>query len=372
MENKENNEIKSEIENNKNKENINNNKQKDDPKNTELTKDNTYNIKEFEIKLNIDNNIDNKSIEEELKELRKQPLKKRTFFYKNEILVEGEDEFIEFKNYFYPLDEEQEQEIKRQYCGFLNSKGGRIYIGIKDQKMVSGIQLTYKEQDSFRNSLVGYGNEFYPKCRLDKIKVYFIPIKNSLTKKFIYNLYVVKIIIFPGDPFVLYSLTTDGFKSAKRLQGQTLNLSADEIYKEISDRVICKIKVNNILINYDDFNDPEPEKNLDAKLDITKRIVKKKINQNLINKNIQYIVVVKNIDKNLKVRDINAKFNELKCSGRRFPKNEGKTVGSGKLYFSSEENAKEAIQKFNGTNLGGKKKIIMTLRKFTFFQKSKK
>ena len=166
-------------------------------------------------------NIDYNLIYEELKQLRKIPLKNRTFFYKNENLIEGEDEFTEFKNYFYPLDEEQEKEIKRQYCGFLNSNGGRIYIGIKDQKIVTGIELTYKDQDLFRNSLVLYGSEFYPRCRLDKIKVYFIPIKNMLTKQFINNYYVVKIIILPGNPFKLYSMTYKGFNSAKRLQGQS-------------------------------------------------------------------------------------------------------------------------------------------------------
>ena len=369
MENKDNKEIKNELENNKNKENVSINNNLDNTNNNEIKKYNNNNDnKENENELNPDSII----TEEELKELRKQPLKNRTFFYKNEYIIEGEDEFTEFKNYFYPLDEEQEQEIKRQYCGFLNSKGGRIYIGIKDLKIATGIQLTYKEQDSFRNTLVGYGNEFYPKCRLDKIKVYFIPIKNSFTKKFIHNLFIVKIIIFPGDPFSLYSMTSEGYKSAKRLQGQTVNLSADEIFQEINQRIILKIKTNYININYDGFNDPEPEKDLDQKFVKEKKTLSNKINNNLINKNIQYIVVVKNIDTNLKVREINGIFNELKCSARIFRKKDGKTIGSGKLYFSNEESAKEAIQKFNGTDLGGKKKIIMVLKKFTFFKGAKK
>ena len=53
-------------------------------------------------------------------------------------------------------------------------------------------------------------NDFNPKCRLDKIKVYFIPIKNPFTKKYINNLYVVKIIILPGDPYTFYSITKKG------------------------------------------------------------------------------------------------------------------------------------------------------------------
>ena len=41
----------------------------------------------------------------------------------------------------------QEKELKRQYIGFLNSTGGRIYIGINDQKEVKGIVLTYKNKE---------------------------------------------------------------------------------------------------------------------------------------------------------------------------------------------------------------------------------
>ena len=53
----------------------------------------------------------------------------------------GEDQSIEFKNYFYPLESDQEKEIKRQYIGLLNSESGRIYIGINDKKIVRGILL---------------------------------------------------------------------------------------------------------------------------------------------------------------------------------------------------------------------------------------
>ena len=324
-------------------------------------------------------NIDCNKIYDELKDLRKIPLKDRTFFYKNESLAEGEDEFTEFKNYFYPLDEEQEKEIKRQYCGFLNNQGGRIYIGIKDQKIVKGIELNYKEQDIFRNTLVLYGSEFYPKCRLENIKVYFIPIKNMFTKKFIYNFYVVKIIITPGDPFKLYSMTIKGFNASKRLQGQSVNLTADEIEKEILDRAF--LKISNVGRNkIQDFDDPKPEINYEFNFDRNQKENKdddkkdkiKNNSKNNDNKKVEYIVLVKNIDHNLKVRDINKFFNGIGCSLQKFPKKEGKSTGFGKLHFASEETAREVIRKFNGTNLGGKKNIIMVLKKYTFFKKVNK
>ena len=335
-------------------------------------------------------NIDYNLIYEELKQLRKIPLKNRTFFYKNENLIEGEDEFTEFKNYFYPLDEEQEKEIKRQYCGFLNSNGGRIYIGIKDQKIVTGIELTYKDQDLFRNSLVLYGSEFYPRCRLDKIKVYFIPIKNMLTKQFINNYYVVKIIILPGNPFKLYSMTYKGFNSAKRLQGQSVNLTSDEIEKEIVERALLKLNAPfQLNTNYDEFNDPKPEINMDYidKKENEKENEKEKeknidgpmknpknnnnINSNNKNKNNNFecIVLVKNIDKNLKVKDINKYFNGLGCSQQKFPKKEGKSTGVGRLYFANEETANEVMKKFKQETLGGNRKIVMKLQKYKAFKR---
>ena len=313
--------------------------------------------KETKYKSIFDNNV----IFEQSKKLRNVPLKNRTFFYKNEILIEGEDEFIEFKNYFYPLDEEQEKEIKRQYCGFLNSKGGRIYIGIKDQKIATGLLLTYEERDKFRNLLVGYGNEFYPKCRLDNIKVYFIPIKSTKSYKFISNLYVVKIIIIPGDPYQLYSMTNKGYFCAKRLQGQSVNLTADEISKEIIDRALIKRK-GELIINNEEFNDPKPDINSMIEGDTTVRKKKLSLKKGNLKKHAEYYVMISNIDKNLKVKDIHSQFNGCGCSKMDFPKEEGKSTGIGRLFFPNEEAAKEIINKFQGNDLGGDKKIKMSLK----------
>ena len=344
------------------------------PKKTNIHDKNIINI---QLNLNKSNSGLN---EEEIQKLRGIELKNRTFFYKNEYLAYGEDDLTEFKNYFYPLIEGQEKEIKRQYIGFLNSNGGRIYIGINDQKVVRGIVLTYKNCDIFRNTLVGFANDFYPKCRLDKIKVYFIPVKNSFTKKYINNLYVVKIIILPGDPYCLYSITKqNGFISAIRRQSQVFNLDAEEITKEIICRNELKKNSNNQIpipnINIG-FNDPEPEKNLEISK-YEERSESRSPNKDnksgkKIDKRYIYIVNVRNIDKNLKVKDINRYFNGCQQSYQKFFSKEGKSLGYGKIHFSSEDAAKATIQKYNGTNLGGRKNIIMTLKKTKLFNKINK
>ena len=85
-----------------------------------------------------------------------------------------------------------------------------------------------------------------------------------------------------------------------------------------------------------------------------------------------YIVNVRNIDTNLKVKDINKYFNGCQQSYQKFFSKEGKSLGYGKIHFSSEDAANATIRKYNGTNLGGRKNIIMTLKKSKLFNKINK
>ena len=318
-------------------------------------------------------------IEEILKKLRGIPLKNRTSFYKDEILVEGEDELTEFKNYLFPLNEKQGEELKRQFCGFLNSQGGRLYLGINDDKIVKGVVLNYKRCDALRNLLVNYTYDFYPKCRLDKIKVYFIPIKSMKDNKFINNLYVVKIIVLKGESNILYSMTNKGFNSAIRLQGQCANLSAEEIYKEIIKR--GAIKTNYINLE-NEFKDPEPEINYDAeqeneidedwiikdkkknkKKNKDSEKIKQKNRRIKMNKRDIVVVEVKNIDTNLDVKDINDFFNGCGSLYQKFFAKEGKSRGYGILKFSSENLAKSAVDKYNQIKLGENNLILIMKNK---------
>ena len=326
--------------------------------NNDKKNDLNQNINDIDLDLDID---------EILKKLREIPLKNRTSFYKDEILVKGEDELTEFKNYLFPLNEKQGEELKRQFCGFLNSQGGRLYLGINDDKIIKGVVLNYKRCDALRNLLVNYTYDFYPKCRLDKIKVYFIPIRSMKDNKFINNLYVVKIIVLKGEPNILYSMTNKGFNSAIRLQGQCANLSAEEIYKEIIKRGAIK---NNYINLENEFKDPEPEINFDVDQDNEidddwiikdKKKKKKKKDHDKIkqkNKRIKmnkrdiFVVEVKNIDNNLKVKDIYDFFNGCGSLSQKFFEKDGKSRGYGILKFSSENLAKSAIDKYNQIKLG--------------------
>ena len=346
---------------------------------------NNINITEFNISNGKNNFNMNKAsnldidIDETLKKLREIPLKNRTSFYKDELLVEGEDEFTEFKNYLFPLNEKQGEELKRQFCGFLNSEGGRLYLGINDEKIVKGVILNYKRCDALRNLLVNYTFDFYPKCRLDKIKVYFIPIKSMKDNKFINNLYVVKIIVLKGEPYILYSMTNKGFNSAIRLQGQCANLSAEEIYKEILKRGTLQKNYEYINNINNEFKDPEPEINyeIENEIEIDDWIIKdnkKKKNSDNIKMNKPknkkkkmkkrdiIAVEVKNIDKNMDTKDIYDIFNGCGTIYQKFFSKGGKSRGYGILKFSSENLAKSVIDKYNQAKIG-EKNIILIMKK---------
>ena len=182
------------------------------------------------------------------------PLKDRKFFYDNERLIFGEDMFIEYKNYIFPFSDKNKEEFKKQICSFLNSKGGRIYIGISDDKVVHGNLLNYHEKDKNTNEIVNLTYDFFPKCRT-KVDVTFIPIKNK-DNKYIKNLYVIKIIVSQGDTDTLYSITNKGgFISYLRLKGQCALLTAEEIKKELINRDKNPEKP----ISPKEFNDPQPD-----------------------------------------------------------------------------------------------------------------
>ena len=188
----------------------------------------------FKMKNIYKNNI---IMNEEINKVKNIPLKDREFLYKDEELIDEENEYTEFKQYSYPFSQEKIDEIKRQYCGFLNSHGGRIYIGINDFRIVKGINLDRKAYESVKNDLINYSKDFYPTCKIDKINVYFLTLKHSKTNKVMSDLYVIKIIVMPGEPYNLYSINNKGgYISALRLPGQCINLTGEEILTELMKR----------------------------------------------------------------------------------------------------------------------------------------
>ena len=330
--------------------------------NNEINNNKVNNFNYFQYSHNKDIHKD-LEFNKELKKVKETPLKNRDFLYRDEVISDEENEYIEFKNYSYPFNQEIINELKRQYCGFLNSKGGMIYIGITDNRVVRGLFLDYKTRDIIKNELINITYDFYPKCRIDKINIYFIPIKSLFYNKNIEGLYCIKIIIMPGELYNLYSMTNKGgFISSLRLSGQCINLTAEEIFSEIMKRVelyknrIIMEKNNDTNKDDDEVMEKSEEISEDSNSDDSENDKTKK------GKKVIYVVKITNIDTSLKIKDINRFFNGCGGSRQIFPAENKKSKGYGEIHFPRKETAKTFMQNYNGRDLCGNK-IFMKLRK---------
>ena len=234
--------------------------------------------------------------------------------------------FLNYKNYSFPLTKKSQIKIKRQICGFLNSQWCRIFFGISDDKIVNGILITYNQRDDFKNKIINLTDNFYPKC-ITYIDVNFIPIKN-IDCKYIENLYIIKIIVSQGDPKKLYSCTTKGYNSYLRLNGQCIQLTAEEIIHEIFKRE----KISDSSINPREFQDPIPEnpeliKSNEILFDVKKLINSYiNINKNLynfsFNINEKFFEYKNNIDEKKNEDDCDNEKNDLKENEEDYKEND--------------------------------------------------
>ena len=268
-------------------------------------------------------------IKQDILELRKKPLEDREYFYKDEKISGAEDEKTEFKNYYFPLGKGKREELIRQICSFINSSGGKLYIGIDDERSIKGVP-TDGDINFYNNLIFSMVEDFSPKIEPKEfLKFYAIPVKDNNDGIIIDKLFVFKLIIKRGDPSILYSSSSKKLNSTIRLQGQCANLTAEEICKEIIERNKKKLTRNKIN-NDDDFDKKEPtpipiqqhivnneekKKNNSQKKNEVKKefnIIKEKntknkneINDNvIINENDNDIVIDNNKEKNDEENDI--------------------------------------------------------------------
>ena len=348
-----------------------------------------------------------KKIIEEIKELRKLPLKERIYFYKEEQLIQDEDEYTEFKNYYFPLGKTQKDELKRQFCSFINSNGGRLYIGINDLRVIKGV-VTNEKVTRYEEKIKDLIRCFSPPIEGNEfIKFYAIPIKNNQNGKIIDNLFVFKIIIKKGDPYKLYSISSKEFISSIRIQGQSVNLTAEEIHKEIIERKKKKIELkdNNKLEEEFDMSDPAPfisqkiinneemkakskiikNNNITIKCENNKKDIKedkkekidkdkeedwnmnmnnktKKKKKKKKNKNGIIRVEISNIDKSVDIEELKSSFKGFKYEKLKLFKQQNGT-SNGYIDFIKEEDSNNFMETYKDVSFEGRK---MKLTKLTF------
>lgn len=174
------------------------------------------------------------------------PLLKKSFFTFNEYIPEDENEFFEYKDYKPPIycNQEKMKTLKRTINAFINTKGGVIFIGITDDKLVRGILLNDKEKDITCNFLFNLVNSFYPSCNFNSVQVKLIEVYNERRTCIINSLYVIKIIILQGDVRMLYSVdNTFSIRSFLRYNSQNIALRASQVYEEIIKRQVKQERI---------------------------------------------------------------------------------------------------------------------------------
>ena len=186
------------------------------------------------------------------------PIHKRRFFYDGEILPEDESGSVEYKNYYYPFNDAIMAILQKTICAFLNQRGGRIYLGVRDEdKSVCGLNLTAKSRDYLKLDIAYLLESFYPTITHQQyVKVMFIPIIDKEASKPIGGQVIVKIIVRQGDLRELYSVSRETLKCFIRQDGYCKKLDADQVTKLIRERVQPDTSQK---VDPAEFDDPVPE-----------------------------------------------------------------------------------------------------------------
>lgn len=95
------------------------------------------------------------------------------------------------------------QNIATYVSAFLNTEGGKIYYGISDSGVVSGIKLVRRTRDLFTQSLDGILNRFDPPLRPDLYKITYQPVY-AANHEPLNNTYIIEIEVKQGYSSDIY------------------------------------------------------------------------------------------------------------------------------------------------------------------------
>ena len=111
-----------------------------------------------------------------------------------------ETDIFEFKDYFFPFREGHLWKLKELICAFLNSKGGFLFLGIREEDGITKVK-GYKNYGYYKDKLIASLTHFVLKSLVPQPfgLVSFDPIpiydeKEGLTEKF-----VLRVKINPGS-----------------------------------------------------------------------------------------------------------------------------------------------------------------------------
>ncbi|KAL4512147.1 hypothetical protein ABPG72_005149 [Tetrahymena utriculariae] len=106
-----------------------------------------------------------------------EPITQRTYFVKEEHLIQAEDRQVEFKHYRYPFSKECKAIILKTIVSMLNTHGGTIMIGVRDQDLsVVGINIDQKQKDEIILQVNQMLQNVIPAVN-EEIQIDYIPVK---------------------------------------------------------------------------------------------------------------------------------------------------------------------------------------------------
>jgi len=185
---------------------------------------------------------------------------RRSFIF-NERLNEDENKITEYKNYQFPFNDQIRGVLKKTICSFINRRGGRIYLGIDDNRCVQGMDLTYKQRDMLKLEIQDLIKTFEPDVvNQELVVIFFLPVMRPNDDKPIPGVFVVKILVKQGDTSQLYSVSKALLECYIRNDGRVDLLNA----RETADYIKKKDKNPEKGLPAEEFEDPSPEKICDV------------------------------------------------------------------------------------------------------------
>lgn len=154
-------------------------------------------------------------------------------FVLNKVLPIEETRHYEFKEVTSKNPVSTIKDIAEQYAvAFLNSEGGRIFWGVRDNRTVSGIVLNPSERDEIRRVVGEKLTSIKPPVAPTAYKIEFHPVRDE--NSIVENLYVVEMAIPRPNSTDLYFTGKD--EAWVRIDGGKKRLRGPEIQQEILHR----------------------------------------------------------------------------------------------------------------------------------------
>jgi len=164
-----------------------------------------------------------------------------------EMINQGEGEFTEFKStlrwnlHTDSKDKKIEHAVLKTLAAFLNSKGGVLYIGVKDDGSILGLETDkFENQDKFSLHLTNLIKNYFGAISLKWIHIAFEKIDTK---------FVCRIDCLPAtQPIYLMDQNEDFFYI--RTGASTTNLRISKIYAYINERFI----LSDVMLNEETSN----------------------------------------------------------------------------------------------------------------------